>query len=46
VADIEQTIRNGRSGVMPPWRDRLGEDDVKLITAWLYGNANAIRPAP
>ncbi len=37
VAEVEQTIRNGRGGVMPAWRDRLGEDDVKLIAAWLHG---------
>jgi cytochrome c oxidase cbb3-type subunit 3 len=44
VADIERSIRNGRGGVMPPWRDRLGEDQVKLITTWIYGSANAIKP--
>jgi cytochrome c oxidase cbb3-type subunit 3 len=45
VQEIEQTIRNGRSGVMPAWRDRLGEDGSKLVAAWVYGNANAITPA-
>jgi cytochrome c oxidase cbb3-type subunit 3 len=39
IAEIGQTIRNGRGGVMPPWRDRLGEDNVKLIAAWLHGAA-------
>jgi cytochrome c oxidase cbb3-type subunit 3 len=45
LADIEQTIRAGRSGVMPAWRDRLGEDGARLVAAWIYGNANAIRPS-
>lgn len=45
LADIENTIRNGRNGEMPGWRDRLGEDGAKLVTAWIYGNANAISPS-
>ena len=45
IADIEQTIRHGRSGVMPAWRDRLGEDSVKLIAAWIYGNAYSVSPS-
>jgi cytochrome c oxidase cbb3-type subunit 3 len=32
---IEETIRNGRNGVMPAWKSRLGEDDVRTIIAWL-----------
>lgn len=42
IADIERTIREGRSGVMPAWRDRLGEDGSRLVGAWIYGNANSI----
>ena len=45
ISAIEYTVRNGRAGVMPAWRDRLGEDDVKLIAAWLHGAANPARPA-
>lgn len=37
MLDIEQSIRDGRSGVMPAWRDRLGEDRARLIAAWLHG---------
>lgn len=44
TAEIEQSILYGRTGVMPAWRDRLGEDSVKLIAAWIYGNANSISP--
>jgi cytochrome c oxidase cbb3-type subunit III len=45
IPEIERTIRDGRSGVMPAWRDRLGEDGAKLITAWIYRNANSMRPS-
>ena len=45
LADIERTIRDGRGGVMPAWRDRLGEDGARLVSAWIYGNAHSIRPA-
>ena len=45
LAEIEQTIREGRNGVMPAWRDRLGEDGARLVAAWVYGNANTIRPS-
>lgn len=41
VAVIEQTIREGRSGVMPAWRERLGEDQARIIAAWVYGHAQA-----
>lgn len=47
LATIEQTIRNGRSGVMPAWRVRLGEADTRLTAAWVYaqshGHANDAR---
>ncbi len=33
---IEESIRNGRAGVMPPWKDILGEDKVHLITAYVF----------
>jgi len=38
-ATISQSIRHGRSGVMPPWRHRLTEDQARLIAAWLYAKA-------
>lgn len=40
IASVEKTIRDGRNGQMPPWRERLGEDNVRLIAAWIYGKAN------
>ena len=33
---IEYAIRNGRSGVMPAWRERIGEPEARLIAAWIY----------
>jgi cytochrome c oxidase cbb3-type subunit 3 len=36
IDDIMATIRNGRTGVMPAWRDRLGEDNAALVAAWVY----------
>lgn len=40
LATIEQTIRNGRNGVMPAWRSRLAESDVRLIAAWVYAQSH------
>ncbi len=36
LATVEKTIRDGRGGVMPAWRSRLGEDDARVIAAWIY----------
>lgn len=36
LAAIETSIREGRAGVMPAWRDRLGEANARLIAAWLH----------
>ncbi|MBY6016595.1 cytochrome-c oxidase, cbb3-type subunit III [Ferrimonas balearica] len=33
---IIESITNGRAGVMPAWKDLLGEDKVHLITAYVY----------
>lgn len=37
---IEQTIKNGRSGVMPAWKDVLGEEKVHVIAAYVYSLSN------
>ena len=39
---IAETIRRGRNGVMPAWRDRLGDEDASLVAAWVYARS---RPA-
>ncbi|MBD1584361.1 cytochrome-c oxidase, cbb3-type subunit III [Pseudoalteromonas sp. S16_S37] len=33
---VEETLNNGRAGVMPAWKDILGEDKVHLLTAYVY----------
>ncbi|RZG05692.1 cytochrome-c oxidase, cbb3-type subunit III [Pseudoalteromonas sp. CO348] len=33
---VEDTLRHGRAGVMPAWKDILGEDKVHLLTAYVY----------
>jgi len=33
---IEESIRNGRAGVMPAWIDILGEEKVHVISAYVY----------
>jgi cytochrome c oxidase cbb3-type subunit 3 len=32
---VAQSIREGRTGVMPAWGQRLNEDELRLITAWV-----------
>ena len=34
-ASVAESIRDGRNGVMPAWRTRLSEDQVRLIAAWV-----------
>ena len=38
--DVTRTIREGRAGVMPAWRERLGEDRARAIAAWIHAQAN------
>ncbi|GGB37721.1 Cbb3-type cytochrome c oxidase subunit [Oceanisphaera marina] len=39
-AAVEDTIRHGRNGVMPAWKDILGEDKIQLISAYVYSLSN------
>ncbi len=39
LSSVTQSIRDGRNGTMPAWKDRLGEDQVRMIAAWLRHNA-------
>lgn len=34
---IQQTIRHGRNNMMPTWIDRLGNERVHLLAAYVYG---------
>jgi cytochrome c oxidase cbb3-type subunit 3 len=38
---LQQTIRNGRSGQMPAWVDRLGAERVHLLAAYVYSLSNS-----
>lgn len=38
--DITHTIQYGRAGVMPAWKDILGEEKVHVITAYVYSLSN------
>ena len=38
--EIAETIRSGSSGVMPAWRDRLGDEDASLVAAWVYAQSH------
>ncbi|WP_417614416.1 cytochrome-c oxidase, cbb3-type subunit III [Oceanisphaera sp.] len=40
-AAVEDTIRHGRHGVMPAWKDILGEDKVQLLSAYVYSLSNS-----
>ena len=35
IESVVATVRDGRNGVMPAWRKRLSEEEVRLITAWI-----------
>jgi len=35
-AAVEETLREGRNGVMPAWIDILGEDKIHIISAYVY----------
>ena len=35
IESVVATVRDGRSGVMPAWRQRLSVDEARLITAWI-----------
>ncbi|MDF2152184.1 cytochrome-c oxidase, cbb3-type subunit III [Vibrio sp. CAU 1672] len=39
-ADVTETVMNGRSGVMPAWKDILGEDKVQLVAAYVWSLSN------
>ncbi|MDD9922239.1 MAG: cytochrome-c oxidase, cbb3-type subunit III [Boseongicola sp.] len=34
--DVAHSIENARFGVMPPWGDRLSEDDIKAVTLYVH----------
>lgn len=36
LATVEESIRDGRSGVMPAWRARLGDQGAHVVAAYVY----------
>ena len=40
-ADVTETVMYGRSGVMPAWKDILGEDKVQLVAAYVWSLSNS-----
>ena len=36
INKIEETLKHGRNGVMPAWKDILGEDKIHVISAYVY----------
>ena len=39
-SDLATTIRDGRNGVMPGWRSRLGNDRARLVAAWVVSQGS------
>jgi cytochrome c oxidase cbb3-type subunit 3 len=42
-AELTATVAKGRSGVMPAWKDILGEDKVQLIAAYVWDLGNSAK---
>ncbi|PWJ22459.1 cytochrome-c oxidase, cbb3-type subunit III [Jannaschia seohaensis] len=42
---IEAQLRAPRHGVMPPWGERLGEAEVRAVSAYVHGLGGGERPA-
>lgn len=41
IEQLMESITNGRQGVMPGWKDRLSDAEIRLITAWVLSNEGA-----
>lgn len=39
-SSVAASIREGRSGVMPAWRSRLSEDEMRAIAAWVVAQGH------
>ena len=46
VEAVVASVRSGRNGVMPAWRQRLTTDEARLITAWVIAQGAARKAAP
>jgi cytochrome c oxidase cbb3-type subunit III len=45
IVSVVASVRDGRSGVMPAWRERLDQDEARLITAWVIAQGGARKAA-
>ncbi|RUO81320.1 cytochrome-c oxidase, cbb3-type subunit III [Idiomarina tyrosinivorans] len=36
ISTIKETLKYGRHGVMPAWKDILGEDKIHVVAAYIY----------
>jgi cytochrome c oxidase cbb3-type subunit 3 len=41
IEQLMVSITEGRHGVMPGWKDRLSDAEIRLITAWILNNEGA-----
>jgi cytochrome c oxidase cbb3-type subunit III len=39
---VATTIRDGHSGVMPAWRHRLSNDEMRSIAAWVIAHSHSV----
>jgi len=46
LEDIMDSVRNGRTGVMPGWRERLGEERATIVAAWVYAQSHPAAAKP
>jgi cytochrome c oxidase cbb3-type subunit III len=37
---VAESIRDGRTGVMPAWGKRLNDDELRVIAAWVFAQGN------
>lgn len=40
ISSVTESITYGRHGVMPAWNDRLNENQIKLLAAWVLSHDN------
>lgn len=45
IEAVVDSVRNGRNGVMPAWRQRLTADEARLITAWVIAQGGLRKAA-
>lgn len=43
---IQETVRNGRAGVMPEWETKLGNERIMLLASYVYSLSNNAVVAP